>query len=108
MKSSPRIYDITGDVIEAGGKDRWWAGAALPLGKRLFETDFNRPKMQQVEKKYGSKVQVTWLRDDDWITLASLDPTLTVDDIMKEFGLTPLTGYILRAQKAQDEQRLKK
>jgi hypothetical protein len=49
-----------------------------------------------------------WLRDDDWITLASLDPTLTVDGIIQEFGLTRLDGYILRPQKAQDEQRLKK
>jgi predicted amidohydrolase len=108
MKSSSRIYDITGDLIAASGKDQAWASAALPLGKRLFETDFNAPKMRQVETKYGSKVQVTWLRDDDWITLASLDPGLTVDDIMKEFELTPLDGYIIRAQQAQDEQRSKK
>jgi predicted amidohydrolase len=105
MKSASRIYDITGDLLEASGKDRTWAGAALPLGKRLFETDFNAPKMRQAEKKYGSKVQVTWLRDDDWITLASLDPELAVDDIMKEFDLTPLDRYIVRAQNAQDGKR---
>jgi hypothetical protein len=105
MKSAPRIYDITGDLLDAGGKDRWWAAAALPLGKRLFEVDYNTPKMVQVEKKYGSKVQVTWLRDDDWITLVSLDPSLTVDGIMKEFGLTPLDGYVARAQGAQDQRR---
>jgi len=108
MKSASRIYDITGDLLDASGKDRPWAGAALPLGKRLFETDFNTPKMRQVEKKYGSKVQVTWLRDDDWITLASLDPELAVDDILKEFELTPLDVYITRAQKAQAEQRSRK
>jgi predicted amidohydrolase len=108
MKSASRIYDITGDLLGGSGKDQSWAGAVLPLGKRLFETDFNTPKMRQVEKKYGSKVQVTWLRDDDWITLASLDPALAVDDIMKEFDLSPLDSYIIRAQKAQDEQRLKK
>jgi predicted amidohydrolase len=108
MKSASRIYDITGDLLDASAKDRPWAGAVLPLGKRLFETDFNAPKMRQVEKKYGSKVQVTWLRDDDWITLASLDPELRVEDIMREFDLTPLDAYILRAQQAQDKQRPKK
>jgi beta-ureidopropionase len=107
MKSSPRIYDITGDLLDAGRKALPWAAAALPLDKRLFETDFNAPKMRQVEKKYGSKVQVTWLRDDDWITLNSLDPGLTVEAIMKEFDLTPLDGYILRAGKAQDKLRPK-
>ncbi|MSU37197.1 MAG: carbon-nitrogen hydrolase family protein [Pedosphaera sp.] len=108
VKSASRIYDITGDLLDASAKDRPWASAVLPLGKRLFETDFNAPKMRQVEKKYGSKVQVTWLRDDDWITLASLDPELAVEDIMKEFDLTPLDDYILRAQKAQAKQRPEK
>jgi hypothetical protein len=108
MKSASRVYDITGDLLDASGKDRPWAGAALPLGKRLFETDFNAPKMRQVEKEYGARVQVTWLRDDDWITLASLDAELAVDDIMKEFDLTPLDAYITRAQKAQAEHRSRK
>ena len=54
-----------------------------------------------------SKAQVTWLRDDDWITLASLDADLT-EEIMKEFDLTPLDGYLIRAQQAQDEQRSRK
>jgi beta-ureidopropionase len=108
MKSSSRIYDITGDIIEASGSERPWASAVLPLEKRLFETDFNKPKMRQLEKKYGPKVQVNWLNDDDWITLATLDPELTVADLMKEFDLTPLDNYILRAQKAQDKMRLQK
>jgi hypothetical protein len=108
MKSASRIYDITGDLLDASAKGRAWAGAALPLGKRLFETDFNAPKMREVEKKYGSKVQITWLRDDDWITLASLDPDLAVKDIMKEFDLTPLDAYVVRARQAQDKQRPEK
>jgi beta-ureidopropionase len=102
-----RIYDITGDVLEATDKDRTWAGAALPLGKRLFETDFNAAKAKQLEKKYGSRVQVTWYREDDWFTIASMDPELSVEGLMKEYGLTPLDAYVLRACQAQDEARSK-
>ena len=39
------------------------------------------------------------------VSLASLDPNLTVEDIMKEFELTPHQAYIDRTQHAQDERR---
>jgi beta-ureidopropionase len=105
QQSVPRLYDITGDLLDAGTETRGWAGAALKVGKRLFEVDYNVPKMRAVEKKYGSRVEVTWFDDDDWITLASADPDLTVSGIIQEFGLTPLDDYIIRAGKAQDEHR---
>jgi beta-ureidopropionase len=99
------IFDITGEKLETTGLFRQWAGAVLPLGKRLFEIDFHVGKMRQIETKYGARVRVTWYHDDDLVTLASLDPDLTVDDLMHEFGLTPQTAYIERAQKAQDALR---
>lgn len=99
------IFDITGEKIESSGMYRQWAGAVLPLGKRLFEIDFHTSKMHQIEKKYGPRVSVTWYHDDDLVALASFDPLLTVEDLMKEFGLTPLSAYVARAQAAQDARR---
>ena len=55
------------------GRYQEWAGSALPLGKRLFEVDYNAPKVQEIQKKYGSRVEVTWYHDSDWVTVASLD-----------------------------------
>jgi predicted amidohydrolase len=99
------IYDITGEVIETTGKYRYWAGAVLPVGKKLFEIDFHVSKMREIEQKYGSKVNIKWYHEDDLVSLASLDPELTVDDIIEEFELTPHTNYIKRAQNAQDKRR---
>jgi beta-ureidopropionase len=99
------IYDITGDVLETTGKYRRWAAAVLPLGRRLFEIDYHVGKMRRIQQKYGDKVRVEWYHDDDLVTLASLDPQLTVDDLIEEFDLTPHTEYIQRAQQAQDERR---
>jgi beta-ureidopropionase len=99
------IYDITGEIIETTGKYRHWAGAVLPLGKRLFEIDFHVSKMRDIEKKYGSKVNIQWYHDDDLVSLASLDPQLTVEHLINEFELTPHTDYIQRAQNAQDKRR---
>jgi beta-ureidopropionase len=99
------IHDITGRVLAASGAYQQWAGAVLPLGRRLFEVDFHVQKMRQVQQKYGQKVDITWYHDDDWFTLASLDPDLTVEDLQKEFGLTPLNDYRERAAKAIDAAR---
>lgn len=62
-------------------------------------------KMRQLQEKYGSKVQVVWHHDDDLVTLASLDPKLTVTQLIEEFGLTPHRAYMQRAQIAQDRVR---
>ena len=99
------IFDITGEVIETTNKSRHWAGAVLPVGKRLFETDFHINKMKKIEQKYGSRVNVEWYHNDDLVSLASLDPELTVEDLIKEFELTPHVDYIQRAQDAQDKHR---
>ena len=78
----------------------------MPLGKTVFEIDFHISKMREIQKKYGSRVKVTWYHDEDLVTLASLDPVLTVQDLIREYELTPHRDYIQRAQRQQDESRL--
>ncbi|MBI3694958.1 MAG: hypothetical protein HY238_08990 [Acidobacteria bacterium] len=105
MRGQSRVYDVSGEVLASSGNYQPWAGFALPIGKRLFEIDYHVDKVRRIQQKYGRKVEVVWFHDDDWFTLASLDPDLTVEDIMQEFGLTPLDGYRLRATKAIDDAR---
>lgn len=100
-----KVYDITGDMLATTGPLQQWAGAAIPIGKRIFEVDFHSVKVRELQRKYGSRVQLVWLNDDDWFTLASLDPQLTVEDLIAEFGLTPLDAYRIRAAKAVDAAR---
>ncbi|MDP2998578.1 MAG: carbon-nitrogen hydrolase family protein [Bryobacterales bacterium] len=102
---SSRIYDITGEAVAASGNYRQWAGAAIPIGKRLFEVDYHTAKAREIQRKYGPKVELTWYHEDDWFTLASVDPTLTVEDLMAEFGLTPLDAYRIRAGQAIEAAR---
>jgi S-adenosylmethionine:tRNA-ribosyltransferase-isomerase (queuine synthetase) len=59
----------------------------------------------EIQQKYGSKVQVTWYHDSDWFTLASLDPELSVEDLIARYGLLPLDDYIARSTKEQDHAR---
>ena len=105
LNGSARIYDITGEPLAATGKYQDWAGVAIPIGKRLFEVDYNVPKTQEIQQKYGSRVEVTWYHDSGWVTVASLDPNLSVEDLIKEYGLTPLDDYIARATTEQNQAR---
>ncbi len=105
MNGSSKIYDITGELLASSGKYQQWAGAELPVGKRLFEIDYNTEKAREIQQKYGSKVEVVWFHDSDWLTLASLDPDLTVEDLISAYGLTPLDEYIARATKAINKAR---
>jgi beta-ureidopropionase len=102
---SAHIYDITGEALATSGKYQDWAGAALPLGKRLFEVGYDAAKAQEIQQKYGSKVEVTWYHDSDWFTLASLDPDLTVEGLIAQYGLIPLDEYIARSTKVINQAR---
>jgi beta-ureidopropionase len=105
MTRSASIYDITGDQIATTGKCQGWTGAVLPIEKRLFEIDYHVGQIRKLTDKYGAKVDVTWYHDDDLVSVASLDADLTVDDLIREFDLTPHTAYMQRAQQAQDIRR---
>jgi predicted amidohydrolase len=93
-----RLYDIAGEVLAETGEFRQWAAARLPLGKRLFEIDFHVEKARQIERKYGPRVEVRWCHDDDWWTLASLDPELCVEGIIREFELVPKDRYVAASE----------
>jgi len=58
--------------------------------------------LERIQQKYGSGVEVVWYNEDDWFTLASLDPELTLEEVIAEFGLTPLDDYRARATRAID------
>ena len=100
-----RIYDITGEVLSTSGRFQPWAGAVLPVGRRLFEVDFNTAGARAAQTKYGPKIDLKWYHEDDWFTLASLGPGLTLEDLVAEFGLTPLNEYRERATKAVQKAR---
>ena len=65
-----------------------------------------RPAKIEIQEKYGSKVELVFLHDDDWFTLASLDPDVATEDIIAEFGLTPLDDYRVRAGRAVERARV--
>lgn len=104
-RGSAHIYDITGEALATSGKYQDWAEAVLPLGKRLFEVVGAASKAYEIQQKYGSRVEVTWYHESDWVTLTSLDPNLSVEDLITEYGLTPLDEEIARSTRLINQAR---
>jgi beta-ureidopropionase len=99
------IYDITGEVLARTMCEHRWAYAALCLGKRIFEWDRHEGRLGAIEKKYGRSLVFEPFETEDWFTLASLDPSIAVEDVVEAFGLTPLREYFARSEREQDEAR---
>jgi len=94
-----RIYDITGDALATTGRFQGWAGAAVSLDKRLFEIDYHVKKMRKIQAKYGPRVRVEWIHAEDWVTLESLEASLSVAELIAEYDLTPISEYHARCEK---------
>jgi beta-ureidopropionase len=99
------IYDGTGDLISMSGRYEGWAFARLNLEKLFCEIDFHTEKIKEMRKKYGRKVKVVYYHDNDWVTIESKSPDLSLQQLKDEFGLTNRWDYIKRAEKYADKFR---
>jgi len=96
------IFDGTGDLLAMSGRYEGWAFARLNLEKMFCEIDFHVKKVKEMRKKYGRKVKVKYYHDNDWVTIESKSPDLTIKQLKKEYGLTNRWDYIKRAEKYID------
>jgi beta-ureidopropionase len=99
------IYDGTGDLISMSGRYEGWAFARLNLEKIFCEIDFHVKKIKEIRKKFGRKVKVVYYHDNDWVTIESKSPDLTIQQLKDEFGLTSRWDYIKRAETYADKFR---
>lgn len=93
------IFDGTGNMISMSGRYEPWAFARLNLEKIFCEIDFHLDKVKQIRKKYGRKVEIVYFHDNDWVTIESRSPDLTIKQLVDEYGLVSRYDYIKRATK---------
>lgn len=99
------IFDMTGDLVTESGTYEHWAMAYLNLEKIHCEIDFHVKKVKQMQKKYGRKVKAVYYHDEDWVTIESRSPDLTIRQLIDEYGLVSNVDYIKRAGEYQDKFR---
>ncbi len=102
-----RIIELTGR--EVASTSRWGRIATyeLDLDKRLFHTDGQSQHIQEIQTRYGRQVQVETFTDEHIFTLSSTTPSLSVEEIIAEFGLVEFNDYLRRCTGVQEQARIR-
>ena len=96
-----RVIDKTGRVLATTSRWGRIAVCDLDLDKRLFHTDGQADRILPIQARYGAQVRVETFTEEHLFTLETLDPALTPDAVIAEFGLVEYDDYVARCTRAQ-------
>jgi hypothetical protein len=97
-----RILDRDGKELAAGGlrSETLRAGYGLPLQQATINfdavslfADFNQEKIKNVQRHYGEKVRIRFDQLNCLFVLESRSADLSIDNVMREFGLVSRRDY---------------
>jgi predicted amidohydrolase len=100
-----RIIDITGQHLASTSRFSRLVSADIDLEKRLFHTDQNANRLLELTARFGRRITVESFTEEHIFTLQSNDPSTTVEQIARDFGLEPFREYHRRSEAVQDEAR---
>jgi predicted amidohydrolase len=101
-----RVIDFTGRILASTTRWGRLAVCDLDLDRRLFHTDGQYDKILALQARYGARVRVETLGEEHLFTLECLDPALTPDAVIAEFGLTEYADYIEDCTRVQQQTRI--
>lgn len=96
------VVDPLGNVVAETDALKNVAVAELSLDYAVAHYDFNYSVPDWVVRKYGRRVEVRSSRDDALFLVESRDPSLTVEQLQREFGFEPVDVYVRRHRLAYE------
>lgn len=106
QKDTSRICDMSGEVMAQTGRwQRNWLCAPLNLEKTFLHAWPAVQKYPEIQKRYGRKIRLTTFAEEEWTILESLDPSVKIADILKEFDLQTHHELIAESGIAQQKNR---
>jgi predicted amidohydrolase len=90
------VVDPLGNVVAETDALKNVAVAELSLDYAVVHYDFNYSVPDWIMRKYGRRVEVRSSRDDALFLVESRDPSLTVEQLQREFGFEPVEVYVRR------------
>ena len=107
LKNRTRIIDITGEEIASSGNwSRWGVCAPVNLEKAFLASWPYVQSFPAIQKKYGRKVKISSLSEEEFSVIESLSPDVKIADVMKEFKLKTYTEHLASSQEKQDARRV--
>lgn len=110
-----RILDRDATELAAGGyrSETLRFGFSFPVFQATINfdavtlfADFNQDKMQDVQRRYGRKVRVRFSQSNCLFTLESRADDLSVNEVMREFGLVSRRDYFAQQHPSNRQQAL--
>ena len=106
QKNTAKICDITGqEVTHTGEWDRGFYCGLVNLEKVRVDVWPHFRSFNDIRKKYGRKVMISIMHEEQWSVIESLSPDVFVADIVKEFDLKTFNQDVLEAEAAQIKAR---
>lgn len=101
-KNTSKICDITGEEVAASGNwSKWGVCAPVNLEKAFLHSWPYVIKFPQIQKKYGRKVRIYSLHEEEFSVIESLSADVKIADVMKEFDLKTYRQHMQSAEKKQ-------
>jgi predicted amidohydrolase len=106
-KNTSKICDIRGEQVNATGFwDRNFFCGKVNLEKVLIDTWPHVYHFSDIRKKYGRKVLISTLHEEQFSIIESLSPEILVVDILIEFGIRSYKEEVKEAEEAQIKARI--
>jgi predicted amidohydrolase len=103
-KDRARICEITGEELACSGRwQSWGVSAPVNLEKVLLHTWPYVRHFGEIQAKYGRRLRLHTLHEEEFTLLESLSPEVEVAAVMREFGLKSHREHIQSATRAQEE-----
>ena len=107
LKNTTKIVDITGEDIAASGNwSDWGVCAPVNLEKAFLASWPYVQSFSAIQKKYGRKIRISSLHEEEFSIIESLSPDVKIADVMKEFNLKSYRDHIKSAEDKQAPRRV--
>lgn len=104
QKDEVKICDITGEELARSGRwQRWGVSVPVNLEKVLIHTWPYVHRFGEIQAKYGRRLRIHTLHEEEFTLIESLSPEVEVAAVMREFGLPSHRERINIATRAQEK-----
>jgi hypothetical protein len=92
---------MTGHILASGTRWGRLITCQLGLNKRLFHTDGQYDRILSLQATYGPRVRVQTYSEEHLFTVEPLDPQLSVEALITQFGLIEYDRFVARCTEVQ-------
>lgn len=100
-----KIIDRSGRVLTSTSRWGRLVSSDMDLDQRWFHMDGQAEQLVAVQRRYGDRLIVETRGEEHLFSISRLDPALSLDEVVEEFGLVELASYLARCTAAQERQR---